>query len=43
VVFGEDVPTTQSQPIKSAQGTHSTRNALSSPNPDVDEGESGAP
>nr|GEW38502.1 hypothetical protein [Tanacetum cinerariifolium] len=40
VVFGEDVPTTQSQPIKSAQGTHSTRNALSSPNPDVDEGES---
>ncbi|GJV22091.1 retrovirus-related pol polyprotein from transposon TNT 1-94 [Tanacetum coccineum] len=38
-VFGVDVPTTQSQPIESIQGTHRTTSALRSPNPDVDEGE----
>ncbi|GKF12356.1 hypothetical protein Tco_0050282 [Tanacetum coccineum] len=41
-VFGVDVPTTQSQPIESTHGTHSTTNALRSPKPDVDEGESSA-
>nr|GEW25200.1 hypothetical protein [Tanacetum cinerariifolium] len=33
----------ESQPIESTQGTHRTTNALRSPNPDVDEGESSAP
>ncbi|GJU57489.1 hypothetical protein Tco_1235255 [Tanacetum coccineum] len=39
VVFGVDVPTTQSQPIESTQGTRTT-SAPRSPNPDVDKGES---
>ncbi|GKC21124.1 hypothetical protein Tco_1023274 [Tanacetum coccineum] len=39
-VSGVDVPTTQSQPIESSQGTHRTNSAPRSPNPDVDEGES---
>ncbi|GKE50703.1 hypothetical protein Tco_1481961 [Tanacetum coccineum] len=38
-VFGVDVPTTQSQPIESTQGTHRTTSAHRSPNLDVDEGE----
>ncbi|GKA21478.1 hypothetical protein Tco_0701467 [Tanacetum coccineum] len=38
-MFGVDVPTTQSQPIESIQGTHRTTSPLRSPNPDVDEGE----
>ncbi|GJT41814.1 hypothetical protein Tco_0941679 [Tanacetum coccineum] len=37
-----DVPTTQSQPIESTQGTHRTTSAPRTPNPDVDEGESSA-
>ncbi|GJY27452.1 hypothetical protein Tco_0403219 [Tanacetum coccineum] len=40
--FRVDVPTTQSQPIESTQGTHRTTSAPRSPKPDVDEGESGA-
>ncbi|GJQ95911.1 hypothetical protein Tco_0007050 [Tanacetum coccineum] len=40
VVFVVDVPTTQSQPIESTQGTHRTTSAPRSPNPAVDEGES---
>ncbi|GJU40888.1 hypothetical protein Tco_1193845 [Tanacetum coccineum] len=39
-VFAIDVPTTESQPTKSIQGTHRTTSAPRSPNPDVDEGES---
>nr|GFA58923.1 hypothetical protein [Tanacetum cinerariifolium] len=39
-VFRVDVPTTQSQPIESTQGTHSITSAPKSPNPDVDKGES---
>nr|GEZ83245.1 hypothetical protein [Tanacetum cinerariifolium] len=42
-VFGVDIPTTQSQPIESTQGTHRTTSAPRSPNPDVDEGESSDP
>nr|GEV99182.1 hypothetical protein [Tanacetum cinerariifolium] len=42
-VFGVDVPTTQSQPIESTQGTHRTTSTLRSPNPDADEGDSSAP
>ncbi|GKB92209.1 hypothetical protein Tco_0964481 [Tanacetum coccineum] len=42
-VFGVDVPTTQSQPIESTQGTHRTTSAPMSPNPVVAEGESSAP
>ncbi|GJT68446.1 hypothetical protein Tco_1019926 [Tanacetum coccineum] len=42
-LFGVDVPMTQSQPIKSTQGTHRTISAPMSPNPDTDEGESSAP
>ncbi|GKA83534.1 hypothetical protein Tco_0805129 [Tanacetum coccineum] len=42
-VFAVDIPTTQSQPIESTQGTHRTTRAPRSPNPDVDEGESSAP
>ncbi|GKE13825.1 hypothetical protein Tco_1421402 [Tanacetum coccineum] len=42
VVFGVDLPTTQSQPIKSAQGTHRTPSAPRSPNPEIDEEESSA-
>ncbi|GJX98632.1 hypothetical protein Tco_0355651 [Tanacetum coccineum] len=42
-MFGVDVPTTQSQPIKSTQGTHRTTSAPRTPNPDVDEEESSAP
>ncbi|GKB45825.1 hypothetical protein Tco_0896578 [Tanacetum coccineum] len=38
-IFGVDVPTTQSQPIKSTQGTHRTTSAFRTPNPDVAEGE----
>ncbi|GKE44952.1 hypothetical protein Tco_1472236, partial [Tanacetum coccineum] len=40
IVFEVDIPTTQSQPIKSTQGTHRTTSAPRSPNPDMDEGES---
>nr|GEU63954.1 hypothetical protein [Tanacetum cinerariifolium] len=43
VVFGVDVPTTQSQPIESTQETHRTTSALRTPNLDVAEGESSAP
>nr|GEZ29643.1 hypothetical protein [Tanacetum cinerariifolium] len=39
-VLGVDVPTTQSQPIESTQGTHMTTSAPRTPNPIVDEGES---
>ncbi|GKF22790.1 hypothetical protein Tco_0075112, partial [Tanacetum coccineum] len=39
-VFEVDVPTTESQPTESIQGTHRTTSAPRSPNPDVDEGES---
>ncbi|GJW61525.1 hypothetical protein Tco_0110860 [Tanacetum coccineum] len=42
VVFGIDIPTNQSQPIESTQGTHRTTSAPRTPNPDVDEGESSA-
>ncbi|GKE26653.1 hypothetical protein Tco_1442037, partial [Tanacetum coccineum] len=42
VVFGVDVPTNHSQPIESTQGTHRKTRAPSSPNPDVDEGDSSA-
>ncbi|GKC31146.1 hypothetical protein Tco_1038440 [Tanacetum coccineum] len=42
VAFGVDVPTTQSHPIESTQGTHRTTSAPRSPNLDVDEGESSA-
>ncbi|GJX77776.1 hypothetical protein Tco_0324587 [Tanacetum coccineum] len=41
-MFGVDVPTNQSQPTESTQGTHRTTSAPSSPNPDVDEGDSSA-
>ncbi|GKB31040.1 hypothetical protein Tco_0870441 [Tanacetum coccineum] len=41
-VFGVDVPTTQSQPIESTQGTHRKTSVLRTPNPDVAEGESSA-
>ncbi|GKB00553.1 hypothetical protein Tco_0828546 [Tanacetum coccineum] len=40
VVFWVDVPTTQSQPIESTQGTHRTPSAPRSPNPVTTEGES---
>ncbi|GKE22624.1 hypothetical protein Tco_1434136, partial [Tanacetum coccineum] len=40
LVFGVDVPTTQSQLIDSTQGTYRITSAPRSPNPDVDEGES---
>ncbi|GJU35406.1 hypothetical protein Tco_1183760 [Tanacetum coccineum] len=43
VVFRVDVPTTQSQPIESTQGTHRTSSVSRSPNPDTNEGESSAP
>ncbi|GJX53839.1 hypothetical protein Tco_0282208 [Tanacetum coccineum] len=43
VVFGVDVPTTQSQPIESTQGTHRTTSAPRSPNHETDEGDSSAP
>ncbi|GJZ51979.1 hypothetical protein Tco_0606494, partial [Tanacetum coccineum] len=39
----KDVPITQSQPIKSTQGTHRKTSAPRSPNPVVAEGESSAP
>ncbi|GJS36349.1 retrovirus-related pol polyprotein from transposon TNT 1-94 [Tanacetum coccineum] len=42
-VFGVDVPTTQSQPIESTQGTHRITSAPRTPNPDIVEGESSAP
>ncbi|GJV19028.1 hypothetical protein Tco_1368048 [Tanacetum coccineum] len=41
-LFGVDVPTTQSQPIESTQGTHRIISATISPNPDTNEGESSA-
>ncbi|GJU41622.1 hypothetical protein Tco_1194579 [Tanacetum coccineum] len=41
-VFKVDVPTTQSQPIKSTQGTHRTTSSPRSPNHVVDDGESSA-
>ncbi|GJS25201.1 hypothetical protein Tco_0453833 [Tanacetum coccineum] len=43
VMFGVDIPMTQSQPIKSTQGTHMTLSAPRSPNPEMDEGESSTP
>ncbi|GJU61598.1 hypothetical protein Tco_1243433 [Tanacetum coccineum] len=42
-VFGIDVPTTQSQPIESTQGTHMTTSTPRSPNAVVTKGESSAP
>ncbi|GKA54584.1 hypothetical protein Tco_0753533, partial [Tanacetum coccineum] len=42
-VFGVDVPTTQSQPIESTQGTHRTTTSPRTPNPKTAEGESSAP
>nr|GEU77354.1 hypothetical protein [Tanacetum cinerariifolium] len=42
-VFGVDVPTTQSQPIESTQGTHMTFSANKTPNPATTHGESSAP
>ncbi|GKD77673.1 hypothetical protein Tco_1340294, partial [Tanacetum coccineum] len=42
VVFRVDVPTTQSQPIESTQGTHRTISTPRSPNPETNEGESSA-
>nr|GFC16201.1 hypothetical protein [Tanacetum cinerariifolium] len=42
-VFGVDVPTTQSQPIKSTQEMHRTLSAPMSPNPVATQGESSAP
>ncbi|GJZ80036.1 retrovirus-related pol polyprotein from transposon TNT 1-94 [Tanacetum coccineum] len=42
-VFGVDVPTTQSQPIESTQGTHRTASSPRTPNPEIAEGESSAP
>ncbi|GJW40635.1 gag-pol polyprotein [Tanacetum coccineum] len=41
-VFGVDVPTTQSQPTESTQGTHRTLRAPRSPNPKMNEVESSA-
>ncbi|GJU19580.1 hypothetical protein Tco_1152922 [Tanacetum coccineum] len=41
-VFGVDVPTTQSQPIESTQGTHRKTSAPRTPNPEIAEGESSA-
>ncbi|GKA06272.1 hypothetical protein Tco_0685496 [Tanacetum coccineum] len=41
-VFGVNVPTTQSQPIESTQGTHRTTSAPRTPNPDISNGESSA-
>ncbi|GJS24416.1 hypothetical protein Tco_0453048 [Tanacetum coccineum] len=43
VVFWVDVPTTQSQPIESTEGTHRTPSAPRSPNPVTTKGESSAP
>ncbi|GJT81323.1 hypothetical protein Tco_1055665 [Tanacetum coccineum] len=42
-VFGVDVPTTQSQPIESTQGTHRTTSTPRTPNPEIAEGELSAP
>ncbi|GJV81351.1 hypothetical protein Tco_1517221 [Tanacetum coccineum] len=42
-VFGVDVPTTQSQPIESTQGTYRTTSVPRTPNPKIAEGESSAP
>ncbi|GJY69086.1 hypothetical protein Tco_0472068 [Tanacetum coccineum] len=41
--FGVDVPTTQSRPIESTQGTHRTTSAPRMPNPVIAEGVSSAP
>ncbi|GJT22168.1 hypothetical protein Tco_0892105 [Tanacetum coccineum] len=41
-VFGVNVPTTQSQPIESTQGTHRTTSSPRTTNPDVAGGESSA-
>nr|GEX70188.1 uncharacterized mitochondrial protein AtMg00810-like [Tanacetum cinerariifolium] len=43
VVFRVDVPTTQSQPIESTQGTHRTTSSPRSLNPETNKGESSAP
>nr|GFA31431.1 hypothetical protein [Tanacetum cinerariifolium] len=40
LVFGIDVPTTQSQPIESTQGTHRTTSTPRLPNPEMDKEES---
>ncbi|GJY35428.1 hypothetical protein Tco_0420806 [Tanacetum coccineum] len=42
-VFEVDVPTTQSQPIESIQGTHRITSTSRTPNPEIAEGESSAP
>ncbi|GKA34448.1 hypothetical protein Tco_0720877 [Tanacetum coccineum] len=42
-VFGVDVPTTQSQPTESTQGTHKITSAPRTPNPKTAEGKSSAP
>ncbi|GJZ93696.1 hypothetical protein Tco_0665899 [Tanacetum coccineum] len=42
VVFWVDIPTTQSQPIESTQGTHRKTSAPRTPNPEVTKGESSA-
>ncbi|GJU63644.1 hypothetical protein Tco_1245479 [Tanacetum coccineum] len=42
-VFRVDVPTTQSQPIESTQGTLRTTSTPRTPNPEIAEGESSAP
>ncbi|GJR78442.1 hypothetical protein Tco_0149227 [Tanacetum coccineum] len=42
IVFRVDVPTTQSQPIESTQGTHRIPSAHRTPNPVTTEGESSA-
>ncbi|GJX57421.1 hypothetical protein Tco_0287318 [Tanacetum coccineum] len=41
-IFNSGKHKDRSQPIESTHGTHNTTNALRSPNPDVDEGESSA-
>ncbi|GKG05788.1 hypothetical protein Tco_0325874 [Tanacetum coccineum] len=43
MVFGLDVPLTQSQPTESTQGTHRTPRAPRSPTPKKDTAESSAP
>ncbi|GKG16873.1 hypothetical protein Tco_0361830 [Tanacetum coccineum] len=42
-VFGVEVPTTQSQPIESTQGTHRTTSAPRTPNLEIAKGELSAP
>nr|GEW98949.1 hypothetical protein [Tanacetum cinerariifolium] len=42
-IFGVYVPTTQSQPTESTQGTHRTSSTLRTPNLDITQRESSAP